>query len=465
MEHGIELTGLAVVAAAATVCGMAMARLNQPAIVGYILAGVILGPSGLGLVGDRGQIETLAELGVLMLLYIVGMELSVRSFRRMWRIAVFSSGLQIVVSFCAMLILGYFLKWPITHIILFSFVLALSSTAVSVKMMEDVGALRQRVGRIGVGVLIAQDLAVAPMLIILAGMSGDGFDFLIVLEIILTIGLLTLLIRYLARDRKLSLPFAHLVLAKVDLRPVAALAWCFAVAAVAGLVGISAVFGAFLAGLIVGSSYQRHEIFEAAKPIESILLMTFFLSIGLLIDLEFLWQNIGLVLLLWAFVTIFKTALNTVIFRAMGESWQHSFLSSLFLAQIGEFGFILGGVAIDSAIIDTDLYKLVVAVTVLSLITSPIWMNSARRVQHRAASRMDTIGGLLRLVYFREWRVTRRYSRWLYDSVYWLLTRVEIAIERLRRRLRDALQKRQDRKLAATLEVKAPPKTLPEDDA
>ena len=442
MEHGIELTGLAVVAAAATLCGMAMARLNQPAIVGYILAGVILGPSGLALVGDRGQIESLAELGVLMLLYIIGMELSVRSFRHMWRIAVFSAGLQILVSLIAVLFLGYALGWPMPHVLLFAFVLALSSTAVGVTMMEDVGALRQRVGRIAVGVLIAQDLAVAPMLIILTGLSGDGFDFFIVLEICLTVGLLILLIRYLSRRQSFNLPFSNLVLGKVDLRPVAALAWCFAAAALAGLVGISAVFGAFLAGLVVGSSQQRHELFAAAKPIESILLMTFFLSIGLLIDLQFLWDNLGLVLLLWAFVTIFKTALNTAIFRAMGESWQHAFLSSLFLAQIGEFGFILGGVAIDSSIIDSDLYRLVVAVTVLSLITSPIWMNSAKRVQHRAARRMDTIGGLLRLVYFREWRFTRRNSRALYDAAIWIVTRIEIWVERLRRYIREQIKNR-----------------------
>lgn len=442
MEHGIELTGLAVVAAAATLCGMAMARLNQPAIVGYILAGVILGPSGLALVGDRGQIEALAELGVLMLLYIIGMELSVRSFRHMWRIAVFSAGLQILVSLIAVLFLGYALGWPTPHVLLFAFVLALSSTAVGVTMMEDVGALRQRVGRIAVGVLIAQDLAVAPMLIILTGLSGDGFDFFTVLEICLTVGLLILLIRYLSRRQRFNLPFSNLVLGKVDLRPVAALAWCFAAAALAGLVGISAVFGAFLAGLVVGSSQQRHELFAAAKPIESILLMTFFLSIGLLIDLQFLWDNLGLVLLLWAFVTIFKTALNTAIFRAMGESWQHAFLSSLFLAQIGEFGFILGGVAIDSSIIDSDLYRLVVAVTVLSLITSPIWMNSARRVQHRAARRMDTIGGLLRLVYFREWRFTRRNSRALYDAAIWIVTRIEILVERLRRYVREQIKNR-----------------------
>lgn len=456
MEHGIELTGLAVVAAAATLCGMAMARLNQPAIVGYILAGVILGPSGLALVGDRGQIEALAELGVLMLLYIIGMELSVRSFRHMWRIAVFSAGLQILVSLIAMLFLGYALGWPMPHVLLFAFVLALSSTAVGVTMMEDVGALRQRVGRIAVGVLIAQDLAVAPMLIILTGLSGEGFDFFVVLKICLTVGLLILLVRYLSRRQRLTLPFSTLVLGKVDLRPVAALAWCFTAAALAGLIGISAVFGAFLAGLVVGSSQQRHELFAAAKPIESILLMTFFLSIGLLIDLQFLWDNLGLVLLLWAFVTIFKTALNTAIFRAMGESWQHAFLSSLFLAQIGEFGFILGGVAIDSSIIDSDLYRLVVAVTVLSLITSPIWMNSARRVQHRAARRMDTIGGLLRLVYFREWRFTRRNSRALYDAFVWIVTRIEIWVERLRRHIREQLKSHRKAQIAPLDEDQMP---------
>ena len=224
MEQGIELTGLAVVAAAATLCGMVMARLNQPSIVGYILAGVILGPSGLGLVEDRSQVAVLAELGILMLLYIIGMELSVRSFRRMWRIAVFTTGLQILVSLVAILFLGYALDWPMTHVVLFAFVLALSSTAVAVKMMEDVGALRRRTGRIAVGVLIAQDLAVALMMIVLTSLVGEGFDAIVFVEIIVAVILLVVLIRYLARDRKFDLPFAKLVLGKLDLRPVAALA-------------------------------------------------------------------------------------------------------------------------------------------------------------------------------------------------------------------------------------------------
>ncbi len=437
MEGGVDLTGIAVVAVAAALCGMAMARIRQPPIVGYILAGILLGPSGVGLVEDRGQIAALAELGVLMLLYFVGMELSLRSFRRMWRIVVPAALLQLGASLAVTLLLRHIVGWPIAHAVLFAFVLTLSSTAVGVKMMEDVGALRQRVGRVAVGVLIAQDLAVAPMLLVLAALAQDGFDLWAVPKVALAVGLTVAFIVFLSGRRKLSLPLAGVMFSKIDLTPLAALAWCFAFAAAAGLVGLEAPFGAFLAGLVVGSSRQRHLVFETAKPIESVLMMTFFLSIGLLVDLGYLWRNLGLVLVLWAFVTLFKTALNAGVLRLMGEGWRRAFLASLFLAQIGEFSFVLGAAAIQRGIIDGELHRLIVAVTVLSLISSPLWMNSARRAQHRAARRIDSLGPLLRLLYFREWRVTRRAARAALAHGDRLLTRAEIANERLRRRLRE----------------------------
>jgi Kef-type K+ transport system membrane component KefB len=149
------------------------------------------------------------------------------------------------------------------------------------------------------------------------------------------------------------------------LTPVAALTWCFGFAALAGIIGLSPAFGAFFAGLLIGSSAQRHAVGETARPIQSVLLMVFFLSIGLLIDLNFLWENIGLVLMLWLFIVVFKTALNTGVLRFMGEPWRRAFLS---------------------------------------------WLNNARRVQHRAAQHPATLGALLRLIYFREWRLTRRAS-------------------------------------------------------
>ena len=431
----LHLTGIAIVAVAATLCGLLMARFKQPEIVGYILAGIILGPAGLGLVSDREQVGALAELGVLMLLYFVGMELSLRSFRHLWRIGLISTVMQVGGSFLAMWALTAYLGWPLKYAVFFGFVLALSSTAVAIKMLGDIGQLRTRVGRITVGVLIAQDLAVAPMMLIVGSMTGDGMTASVILRLVLSVGALVGVIAFLTRRRRTSLPFAPLLVGNHDLTSIAALAWCFGMAAVAGLIGLSAAFGAFLAGLVVGNSAQRQDIFRTAKPFESVLIMVFFLSIGLLIDLRHLWENLGLVLLLWMLATVFKTVLNTAVLRLLGEPWPRAFESSLMLAQIGEFSFVLGAVALSKGVIDTDLHRLIVSVTALSLFCSPFWMASARRLNHRAAYRVQGLSALLRLIYFREWRVSRQVSRALIDHVAkWFAALRRVAGQTLRRK-------------------------------
>ncbi len=408
MDGALHLTGITIVVLGAMICGMAMTAIRQPPIVGYIIAGVILGPAGLGLVHDREQITVLAQLGVLMLLYFIGMELSLRSFRRMWRLAVLTTLIQIAVSTGAMLLLMPLLDWPVEQAVLFGFVIALSSTAVAVRMLDDVGELRTRAGRITVGVLIAQDLAVAPMLLIIGGMSGGGISYWLIIKVIAAVAILTGAILFLSGRRKINLFFASLLTTKPDLAPVMALCLCFSFAAVAGLAGLSPPFGAFIAGLLVGSSAQRQLVYEMAKPIESILLMAFFLSIGLLIDFGFLWDHIGVVVLLWLFITVFKTALNATVLHTLGERWHVAFLSSAVLAQIGEFSFVLGGAAMDNWIIGTEIHRMIVAVTVLSLISSPLYLATARRVQHRAVHQIDSLKGMLLLVYSREWGITRK---------------------------------------------------------
>jgi len=408
MEQTFDLTGLAFVVVAATLCGMAMTRIKQPAIVGYILAGVLLGPSGLGLVSDRAQVGALAELGVLMLLYFIGMELSLRSFRRTWRIGLFSTLIQVGVSIAAMLVVQQVLGWPLSYAILFGFVLALSSTAVAVKMLDDVGELRTRVGRTAISVLIAQDLAVAPMLLIIGGLSGEGFEPSIILKVAVSTGLLIGVTAFFSRRRRISLAPFSLVVGNVDLMPLAAVAWCFGFAALGGVTGLTPAYGAFFAGLLVGNSAERAAVAQVTHPVQSILLMVFFLSIGLLIDLSYLWANLGLVLLLWLFIAVFKTALNVFVLQLMGETAQRAFMTGLSLAQIGEFSFVLAAAALDRGVIDSDLHRLVVAVTVISLVTSPLWMHSVRRLHRTNVHRSATPMALLQLIYIREWRLTLR---------------------------------------------------------
>ncbi|MBT5416012.1 MAG: cation/H(+) antiporter [Rhodospirillaceae bacterium] len=379
-----ELTGMAVTALAALAFGLVMTRIKQPAVVGYILAGVALGPSAFALVTERESIALLAELGVLMLLFLVGMELSVSTFKAVWRIAAITTGTQILVSVLASYALSLVFDWPIGLAILLGFMFAVSSTAVAIKMLEDVGEAHTNVGRITIGILVAQDLAVVPMMLTLDAMAGAGISVLGLGRIVLSLAVLGGLIWFLGRRGSLTLPFVSWIEQRRELLPLAGLSFCFAAAALTGLIGLSPAYGAFLAGMVIGNSRHREQVLSQIEPIQSILLMVFFLSVGLLLDLAYIWDNLGMVLLVLVVVTVAKTALNIAILSALREPWTRAFLTGALLAQIGEFSFLLAAVGLSAGLITADDYPLLVAVTVLSLATSPFWLEIARRL-HRMA--------------------------------------------------------------------------------
>jgi CPA2 family monovalent cation:H+ antiporter-2 len=401
--HSVQLTGLAIVALAALICGMAMQRFKQPAVAGYILAGVILGPSSVSLVQDRETIQALAELGVLMLLFLIGMELSLRGARAVWKIALATTAVQIAVGLLAMLGLGLLLDWSLPRIVLLGFVVALSSTAVAIKMLQEIGELRTRIGQVVVGVLIAQDLAVVPMMLVVGSFGkAGGIGFEAIIKVALSIAFLGFLIVYLSGRQRIRLPFARLVGSSVDLTPLAGLAFCFGAAAVSGLLGLSAAYGAFLAGLVIGNSTSRRVMIHYTAPIQSVLLMVFFLSIGLLIDLQYIWDNLATVLVVVAFITLFKTALNVAVLGMLGETWPRAFQSGVLLAQIGEFSFVLAALGLSVGSVSPENYRLIVAVTVLSLIVSPLWLEIARRLHRIGLTGVTSPRELLRLTFGRE---------------------------------------------------------------
>lgn len=384
--HGIgELLGIGLVAICATLCGMTMVQFRQPPIIGYILAGIILGPGALGLVSDRESIELLAELGVILLLYFIGIELSLKSFKLIWKQAVTMALMQIFISLGIVLAVAPLVGITVNQAILFAFCLALSSTAVSVTVVQDIGESNTKIGRLVIGILIAQDLAVAPMLLIVAGVGGGGASALkITLEVAITIALLIGVILILTRKKHINLPFADLLTTKKDLTPLAILGWCFTFALITGLAGLSPAFGAFIAGLIVGNSAQQKVAHENAEPIKVILMMAFFLSVGLLLDIDFLFANLPSILLMLVVVTFFKTILNTLGLRLLREEWKSAFMCSLLLGQMGEFSFVIGAAALAVGIIDQELQRYLIAVTILSLVVSPIYVDLARRMHERA---------------------------------------------------------------------------------
>jgi CPA2 family monovalent cation:H+ antiporter-2 len=374
------LTGLALSILVAVLCGILMTRLKQPAIVGYILAGILLGPSGLGFVTDRHEIAGLAALGVILLLFVIGMELSLRGFRGVWRPALVATAVQIAGGVGVMLVVAGWLGWPTSLAILLGFVIALSSTAVVIKMLENMNILRTAVAQITIGVLIAQDLAFVPMILVVRQLAGHSFDWLGLAKIAASIAVLVLLIVYLTRRRKIRLPFARAAAHDPDLMPLRGLAFCFAASALTGFMGLSPAYGAFLAGLTIGNSTERPSMLRTIRPIQSLLIMAFFLSVGLLIDLSFIAANLLAVLLILLIVVVFKTVLNVAALRIAGQPWAHAVITGILLAQIGEFSFVLGGVGADQGIIGDAGANLIVAVTALSLMISPLWLFSARRL-------------------------------------------------------------------------------------
>ncbi len=409
MEEHLNLVPIALLLIGAVIGGIALAGLRQPPLVGYIIAGAVFGPSGFGLITDRATVAVLAELGVLILLFMVGMHLSLRAFKAIYKTALGAASLQILVSVSVMLTLAHFAGWQPHRAILYGFVLALSSTAVGIRILEDIGELRNETGRCAVGMLIAQDLAVVPMLIIVVGMAAEGGIDFPGLALKLTIAVLALagLIWFLSRRRRSRLPFRPLLLRYPDLAPVIALALCMLGAALSSALELSAGLGAFLAGLYVGNTTERAVMVRATEPIQNLFLMLFFLSIGLLIDLPFVSQYFGTVLLLVGFVLLLNTVINVLALRAVGEPWRVALLAGFALAQVGEFAFVLSATGLAVGLIGDEAQRVVVAVIALSMIMSPLWLELARRLHALRALPVVGFGPVL----LRLWRDEGRMMR------------------------------------------------------
>ena len=403
MSSSHELADLAVVALAALVCGLILTRLRQPPIVGYILAGVLLGPAGIGLVEDRESIALLAELGVLMLLFVVGMKLSLRAFRSVYRVALLGAFTPLALSVAVTLAISRVLGWPIELAVLLGFMISLSSTAVAIKMLEDIGELGSEVGRRAVGILIAQDLAFVPMLLILNGMAQPGgFAYLDIVPIAGALGFLVVFIWYMSERQRFALPHARWVRGDSDLVPLAALGVCFAAAAVSGALGLSTAYGAFQAGLFIGRTTARRRMIHTTQPIQSVLMMVFALSIGLLIDLRYIADNLTTVAVLLVIVLIGKSAVNIAVLRLLGEPWPRAFLTGTVLGQIGEFSFVLAAAGMANGLIDDEGGRLAVTVIALSLIVSPLWFVAVRRLHRLAEAGISRGDELLFRLYGNE---------------------------------------------------------------
>ncbi len=387
-EHASDLSQIALVLAAAFAGGSILKRFGQPAIVGYILVGMLLGPSFLGLVSNSGDISFLSELAILLLLFIIGLELDVHRFMDVFKIAVSTTALQIVAGLAVIGLIGWTMDWSINRIIILGFAVSLSSTAVALKLLEDMGETDTPMGKMAMGILVAQDLAVIPMLLVISTLNEAHGNFMLevedVLRIVFAMGFMVVIICGLSGRDVGPLKFSKMkippTLPDSGQNVLVALTVCFTAAALSGAIGLSASYGAFLAGLAIGSTHKKEAYEEEIRPIFELLMMIFFLSVGIMLDFEFIADHlfsIGLVLFALLFL---KTIFNIAILRWQGLSRRHAIMLGASLGQAGEFSFVLAALGLSAGAILPEAYKYVVAIIALSLILTPVWTLAMRRM-------------------------------------------------------------------------------------
>lgn len=373
-SHSSQLSVLLIIGLIIMALGLILRRVKQPYVIAYILAGIFLGEHGFAIITDEAQIAALGEFGLILLLFFIGMETDLGGLVTNWKIAILGTCFQVLSSILLVYLIGLIFNWPINRTIILGFVISLSSSAVVIKLLQDKGELHTSVGRNVISILLMQDVLIVPMLIAtnyLGGISPSAEEILlqVVGGIIIIGGMI-----WIFRQEQIVLPFSKQLEDDHELQVFLALIVCFGFAAVTSFFGLSAALGAFVAGLVVHAARSTTWFHDSLHSFRVIFVAVFFMSVGMLIDLAFLyehWMSISTLLLA---VYISNHFINAVILRYFGSSWAESLHGGALLAQIGELSFVLAATAFQTKIISEYGYQLSLLVISLTLLLSPFWI-------------------------------------------------------------------------------------------
>jgi monovalent cation:H+ antiporter-2, CPA2 family len=373
MSQYVVLEDLAIIFAVSLVIVLVFHRFKLPALPGFIVAGVLLGPHALGLVSDAHQVESLAEVGVILLLFTIGIEFSLSRLREMGRQVVAGGGAQVgltVALAAALAMAGGGLAWPVA--LLIGFLVALSSTAIVLKGLADQGEIDAPHGRLATGVLVFQDLCVVPMMLVLpflAGRSSGGAVGLVIAlgkAVLVVIGVLVLARSVVPRALALILQTRSRELFLIAVILVGTLTALGTAAA-----GASLALGAFLAGLVISESDYGHQAMAELLPFRDVFISLFFVTVGMLVEVGFLRDHPVLALSGVAVIMGGKALLAAVGPLLLGYSGRVALLAGLAVAQIGEFSFVLAREGRGAGLLPEDLYQTFLAVAVPTMLLTP----------------------------------------------------------------------------------------------
>lgn len=377
METEAELIMSVVVVLACAIAVLFVGRrLRMPFIIGYFITGIIVGPACLGLVTEE-QVSLLAELGVILLMFTIGLEMSLKSLLSMKKIVLIGGTLQLVITTAAVWAVMVAVGFDSNVALFIGFLVAHSSTAVIMNLYQNSGEIDTQHGKIALGLLIFQDVNVIPMMLMVPILAGNAEMNLVSELMNFGVGMIVLVIVLVAAIFLVPRFLTRVALTRSkELFIISIVAICFGIAWLMSLNGVSLALGAFLAGIAISESDYSHEVIGQILPFRDLLTSFFFVSIGMMLNLVYVWEHLVLIIAVAILLLFGKTIINFVSVKAIGIASGAALLSAIGLSQVGEFSFILGSTGLEAGILTQDVYQVFLAITIVTMAVTPFAVNA-----------------------------------------------------------------------------------------
>jgi CPA2 family monovalent cation:H+ antiporter-2 len=387
------LDQIAIILAAAVLILAISRPIRLPGVIGFLITGMLIGPNGFGWIPNRDEIEIFAEIGVVMLLFFIGLEFSLAQLKVIRRQFMLGGVLQVIGTITIVVgILTATDALSLNERIFLGCVIALSSTAIVLKMLSDRGELEAPHGKMVVGILLFQDFCIVPMIVftpMLAGQEGTSFSGILLgflYSLIIVGGVVftarKLLPRFLEGFAKTKMREAFLM---------GSLLVCLVMALITYSVGFSYALGAFIAGLLISESEYNHEVIAEIMPFRDFFASMFFISVGMLFDLTTAQDQPLAIVGIGISIVVLKFLIVVLLVKGMGISSRTAIMSGMALAQIGEFSFVLIGVGLAAGILSEALFQTFLAASILSMMLSPLLIIAAPKLAERVQAMLPFI--------------------------------------------------------------------------
>ncbi len=370
-------------------------KLRLPVIVGFMLTGILIGPYGLKLINDVHAVETLAEIGVMLLLFTIGLEFSLGRLLEMKRLVLWGGGWQVVLTTLLGLAIFWLVGWPFKQSVLFGFLLTLSSTAIVLKTYSDRLEVDTPHGRAGVGILLFQDLCIVPMMLLVPILSGrEGAS---PANIATKLGTAVAAVAIIMFSARKLIPFVlgHIVrLRSQEVFIIFVVLVSFGTSWLTAHFGLSLALGAFIAGVVLSESEYSHQIVADIMPFRDVFNSLFFISIGMLLSTGFFIAHLPMVLAWFAGLVLLKATIIIAVVMSLRYPTRVATMTAVGLAQIGEFSFILAKTATSQNLLSDNDYQLFLASAILSMVATPFFIKAASPIGQAVQSLISRKVGL-----------------------------------------------------------------------